>query len=91
MPGRAWTDGSVPARYNYTYTLATQPSILAQFPLYSMTESAIARYDHLRKLKLNVGRNDLRLAALALELNATIMSDNIRYFIRVPASVRLIG
>jgi len=56
-----------------------------------MTESAIARYDHLRKLKLNVGRNDLRLAALALELNATIVSDNIRDFIRVPASVGLIG
>jgi len=35
-------------------------------------------------MKLNVGRNDLRLAALALELNATVVTDNIRDFGRVP-------
>ena len=35
-----------------------------------MTDAAVARHDALRKMKLNVGRNDLRLAALALELDA---------------------
>ncbi len=35
-------------------------------------------------MKLNVGRNDLRLAALALELGAIVVTDNIRDFVRVP-------
>ncbi len=57
---------------------------LARFPLYAMTDAAVIRHIALRKLKLNVGRNDLRLAALALELGATVVTDNIRDFARVP-------
>jgi tRNA(fMet)-specific endonuclease VapC len=57
---------------------------LSRFVLCNMTEAAVNRYDTLRRMKLNVGRNDLRLAALALELNATVVTDNIRDFGRVP-------
>ncbi|MGL6074209.1 MAG: PIN domain-containing protein [Fimbriiglobus sp.] len=58
--------------------------LLARFMLISETSTAIARFESLRKLKLNVGRNDLRLAALALELGAVVVSDNVRDFGRVP-------
>jgi tRNA(fMet)-specific endonuclease VapC len=57
---------------------------LARFALYAMTDAAVIRHVALRKLKLNVGRNDLRLAALAMELGATVVTDNIRDFARVP-------
>jgi tRNA(fMet)-specific endonuclease VapC len=58
---------------------------LASFPLFSVTEASVLRYESLRKMKLNVGRNDLRLAALALELGATVVTDNARDFGRIPA------
>jgi tRNA(fMet)-specific endonuclease VapC len=58
--------------------------MLSCFTLISVTAAAITRHSALRKQKLNVGRNDLRLAALALELGATVVTDNVRDFIRVP-------
>jgi tRNA(fMet)-specific endonuclease VapC len=57
---------------------------LTQFALYEVNSSSVLRYETLRKMKLNVGRNDLRLAALALELGATVVTDNVRHFGRVP-------
>ncbi len=57
---------------------------LAGFDLYAVTDAAVARYHTLRKMKLNVGRNDLRLAALARELGATVVTDNAQDFRRVP-------
>jgi tRNA(fMet)-specific endonuclease VapC len=56
---------------------------LSQFTLYEVTAAAITRHTVLRGMKLNVGRNDLRLAALALELGAIVVTDNIRDFGRV--------
>ncbi len=57
---------------------------LSRYTLIAITEAAVARHEVLRRMKLNVGRNDLRLAALALELGATVVTDNIRDFGRVP-------
>ncbi len=57
---------------------------LAAFPLVAVTDAAVVRYQALRKMRLNVGRNDLRLAGLALELGATVVTDNARDFRRVP-------
>lgn len=57
---------------------------LSQFPLIAVTPASVLRHATLRKMKLNVGRNDLRLAALALELGATVVTDNARDFSRVP-------
>jgi len=66
-------------------TLLTESVIfLAGFSLVPMTEVAVNRYETLRRMKLNVGRNDLRLAASALELGATVATNNIRDFARVP-------
>jgi tRNA(fMet)-specific endonuclease VapC len=52
---------------------------LLPFPL-----PAIQRFEQLRSLRLNVGLMDLRLAAVALENNLTVVTRNVRDFRRVP-------
>jgi tRNA(fMet)-specific endonuclease VapC len=64
--------------------LADAFNFLAKFPVYPLTEPALDRVDRLTKLKLNVGRMDLKIAALALELGATVVTHNVRDFGRVP-------
>jgi tRNA(fMet)-specific endonuclease VapC len=49
---------------------------------YSM--AAIVRFQSLLKLKLNIGRNDLRIGAIALEVNAVVVTANTRDFGRIP-------
>jgi tRNA(fMet)-specific endonuclease VapC len=49
---------------------------------YSMT--AMASCDVLVKLKLGVRKNDLRIAAIALEVGAIVVTRNLRDFRRVP-------
>jgi tRNA(fMet)-specific endonuclease VapC len=49
-----------------------------------LTVAAQARFDALVKLKLYVGHADLKIAAVALELAATVVTDNLRDFGRVP-------
>lgn len=47
-------------------------------------EPAIARFELLRSLKLNIGGMDLRIAAIALEHNAVVVTRNARDFGRIP-------
>ena len=56
----------------------------AQLPFLPLTEAALARAEGLIRLKLNVKRNDLRIAAIALEAGATVVTANVRDFQRVP-------
>lgn len=53
------------------------------FALVPLTMPAIARFDVLAKAHRNVKRNDLRIAAIALELGATVVTRNHRDFGRV--------
>jgi tRNA(fMet)-specific endonuclease VapC len=46
--------------------------------------AAITRHEGLKKLKLNIGKNDRRIAAIALEAGATVVTRNLRDFQRVP-------
>ena len=42
------------------------------------------RFETLKAMRLNVGANDLRIAAIALENDATVVTRNTRDFERVP-------
>ena len=55
-----------------------------QFVIFPQTEASLARFEQLVRLKLNVGRMDLRIASIALEIGATIVTRNRRDFTRVP-------
>jgi len=57
---------------------------LGRLFIFPVTVTALARCDRLVKSKLNVGRADLKIAAVALELGATVVTDNLRDFGRVP-------
>ena len=57
---------------------------LATLPILTFSISDIGRYDQLAKMKLNVRKMDLRIAAIVLEHNATLVTRNLRDFQRVP-------
>ena len=59
-------------------------SFLGTLPIVTFDAAVILRFEQLRALKLNVGHNDLRIAAIALENNAIVVTRNIRDFERVP-------
>ena len=56
---------------------------LKNWVLVSFLEPALRRYESLKRQKLNVGGNDLRIAAIALELSAVVVTRNARDFNRV--------
>ena len=56
---------------------------LRNWSLVSFSEPALRRYEGLKRLKLNVRGNDLRIAAIALELSAVVVTRNSRDFGRV--------
>jgi tRNA(fMet)-specific endonuclease VapC len=64
--------------------LAETVILLAQFVILTLTETAQARYDQLHAARLNVRGPDLRIAAIALENNAVVVTRNLRDFQRVP-------
>jgi tRNA(fMet)-specific endonuclease VapC len=65
-------------------SLAEAVRVLGRLVIHPVSMPALARFDSLVKSKLNVGRMDLKIAAVALELGATVVSDNLRDFGRVP-------
>lgn len=48
----------------------------ARFRIYSFTQSAIGRYENLRSLHKRSSKNDLRIAAIAIENGATLVTRN---------------
>ncbi len=48
------------------------------------TLPAISRYQQLLQMKLNVGKMDLRIGAIALEHGAIVVTRNLRDFRRIP-------
>jgi tRNA(fMet)-specific endonuclease VapC len=57
---------------------------LGRWQILPYTESAIARVAQFKSLRLNVRLMDLRIAAVAFENNAVVVSRNTRDFGRVP-------
>ena len=69
----------------FAYQLLTDSvRVIAEFHIVTFSAPAIARYNSLLAMKLNVGKMDLRIAAIALEAGATVITRNLRDFERVP-------
>ena len=64
--------------------LTDQAMSMSGWRVLSFTLPAILRYEQLLALKLNVRKPDLRIAAIALENSATLVTRNFRDFQRVP-------
>jgi tRNA(fMet)-specific endonuclease VapC len=56
---------------------------LSGWPVLPLTVSSLARLGTLVRARLNVGGNDLKIAAVALEVGATVVTRNARDFRRV--------
>ncbi len=73
------------AQLAYAYqNLTNNVRTLSGIHIVTFSEAAIRRYNGLLAMKLNVGRMDLRIAAIALEENAVVITRNLRDFGRVP-------
>jgi tRNA(fMet)-specific endonuclease VapC len=69
----------------YAYArLAQTVTSLANLPILTFTEAAIDRFEQLKRMRLNVGSNDLRIAAIVLENNGVLVTRNLRDFQCVP-------
>ena len=55
----------------------------ARFQILSFTEPAIVRYEGLRAAHRHIGKNDLRISAIALEHGATVVTRNSKDFTKV--------
>lgn len=64
--------------------MANTVRFYAFLPIHAFSEPAIARYEQLKRLKLKVGKTDLRIGAVALERNAVVVTRNVRDFQRIP-------
>jgi tRNA(fMet)-specific endonuclease VapC len=78
---RAKTDEQIARAYA---ALQQTVQLAAFIPLLGFDESAIRRFNDLRKLKLRVGSNDLKIAATALENQATVVTRNHSDFSTIP-------
>jgi len=65
-------------------SLADNVRFLAHFPILTYHERAMNRFDDLVALRLNVGKMDLRIAAIAIEEGCTVVTRNLRDFGRIP-------
>jgi tRNA(fMet)-specific endonuclease VapC len=68
----------------YDRLISRMLPVWCRYRVVSFTEPAILCFDHLRTLRLNIGLMDLRIAAVALENNLTVVTRNQRDFGRVP-------
>jgi tRNA(fMet)-specific endonuclease VapC len=64
--------------------LASIVSDLSGIRILRYTEAAIETFHNLLKAKLHVRANDLRIAAIALDHRATVVTRNVRDFVVVP-------
>jgi tRNA(fMet)-specific endonuclease VapC len=74
-----------PDRLAWAYRrLAQSVRFLSRVQILDHDEAAIARYGDLRRQKLEVGKTDLQIAAVALQNDATIVTANVSDFKQIP-------
>ena len=77
-----------PNRLEHVYDSLIRATVFfSRLPVWNFTQAAIARFEGLKRSKHNVKKNDLRLAAIAFEAGATVVTRNLRDFTRVPSLV----
>jgi tRNA(fMet)-specific endonuclease VapC len=81
MLRQAKTDAQIAAVYG---RMASTVELLGRFTVLSYSEVAIATYRSVRSQRFNVGANDIRIGAIALEHGATVVTRNVRDFSRIP-------
>jgi tRNA(fMet)-specific endonuclease VapC len=64
--------------------LTDSVGLLSKFRILSFTLPAIDRFEELKRQKLGVKHMDLRIAAITLEHNCTLVTRNVRDFQLVP-------
>jgi tRNA(fMet)-specific endonuclease VapC len=64
--------------------LASAVQLYTGLRILSFTEPAIARFEQMVALRLNIGRQDLRIASITLEYGGIVVTRNLRDFQRVP-------
>jgi tRNA(fMet)-specific endonuclease VapC len=57
---------------------------LSGWPVLPLTVPALGRLTALTRFRLNIGGNDLRIAAVALDVGGIVVTRNLRDFRRVP-------
>jgi tRNA(fMet)-specific endonuclease VapC len=67
----------------YSHFIASL-DLFQQFPIADFDQACEARYEQLRKLRLRVGSQDLRIAATALVNQVPLVTRNRRDFAQVP-------
>lgn len=67
--------------------LAQVVPFLARWSILPYTEAAMRRVEAWQKLRLGVEKMDLRIAAVALENDAVVVTRNLRDFNRIPGVV----
>jgi tRNA(fMet)-specific endonuclease VapC len=82
--GKARTTAQIAVAYERQTTTLNQLRFL-QYLTFSIP--AIERYAALKKQKLNVKANDMKIAAIALEAGAVVVTHNLRDFNRIPGLV----
>lgn len=64
--------------------LAIHAKAYARAVLLDFDEAAATKFDELRSARLGIGTQDLKIAAIALARNATLLSRNLKDFMKVP-------
>ena len=67
------------------YRLIRLIDVLAEWEIAPWSERAADEFARLRKARVRIGTQDLKIAALALASDALLLSANLRDFKRVPA------
>ena len=79
--GSAKTDDTRIERYE---RLSQRLERVGDYTVLQWTAAAQARFNLMRRARIRIGTQDLRIASTALTLNATLLSANLRDFAKVP-------
>lgn len=64
--------------------MAENIRFLSRLQILTYDENAMQRFEQLRKQKIRIGRTDLGIAATAIELGVTLVTENVKDFAMVP-------